>query len=419
MDTLGTGLGGRRRPARHRHPRGLLSLSSVRVLDDAQARGGSDGGQHRLRLLGAAAGHLPGGLYRDRPGETEAQRPKLPASPCFPTDASAQLATAPVIAFVHPKEDVTVDVFTAVANPTRRVLLLSDVHARMPRQAPACRVDVVAQNFLRVSGHHRRWASEGLARNDPLRSSATERRTPGRASRERRRCTCCRRRPTWPRSPSTMRSWCASVPRSTSRCSTTTWRSPGDHHAQPRRSPLDRSSRRPSPSAPGRSLRYLAPEEPGDYTVELLGCSPPDHQRWPTTATVRVRGDRRGGESLRRGPETLEGRVLSGEAYEHPLPIPFGVDPDGDDVSLDRITCSARERFGDDLRRRRDRSCTRAFSGYQGQVVVRLPRHRRRWGQTRRGLGARGGPRRGGQPQARSRSPTTCRCRWGTPTRCG
>ena len=45
----------------------------------------------------------------------------------LPADAPPQLATSPVVAFVHPQEDATLDVFSAVANPTRRVLLLSDV----------------------------------------------------------------------------------------------------------------------------------------------------------------------------------------------------------------------------------------------------------------------------------------------------
>ncbi|MFZ8373977.1 hypothetical protein ACO1L4_13825, partial [Staphylococcus aureus] len=40
----------------------------------------------------------------------------------LPADAPAQLSTAPVVAFVRPQEDATLDVFAAVSNPTGRVL---------------------------------------------------------------------------------------------------------------------------------------------------------------------------------------------------------------------------------------------------------------------------------------------------------
>ena len=65
--------------------------------------------------------------------------------------APPQLSTAPVVAFVHPQEDATLDVFAAVSNPTRRVLLLSDVVAHAEDGA-SLSVDAVGQNYLRVSG---------------------------------------------------------------------------------------------------------------------------------------------------------------------------------------------------------------------------------------------------------------------------
>ena len=69
----------------------------------------------------------------------------------LPADAPPQLATAPVVAFVHPQQDATLDVFAAVSNPTRRVLLLSDVVAAADDGA-SLSVDAVGQNHLRVSG---------------------------------------------------------------------------------------------------------------------------------------------------------------------------------------------------------------------------------------------------------------------------
>ena len=69
----------------------------------------------------------------------------------LPADAPPQLATSPVVAFVHPQQDATLDVFTAVSNPTRRVLLLSDVVGHADEGA-SLSVDAVGQNYLRVSG---------------------------------------------------------------------------------------------------------------------------------------------------------------------------------------------------------------------------------------------------------------------------
>ncbi|MGR9993509.1 hypothetical protein ACUOLX_24590, partial [Escherichia coli] len=59
--------------------------------------------------------------------------------------------TAPVVAFVRPQEDATLDVFAAVSNPTGRVLLLSDV-AASAEEGASLTVDTVGQNDLRVSG---------------------------------------------------------------------------------------------------------------------------------------------------------------------------------------------------------------------------------------------------------------------------
>ena len=52
---------------------------------------------------------------------------------------------------MHPQEDATLDVFTAVSNPTSRVLLLSDVVGHADAGATLS-VDGVGQNYLRVSG---------------------------------------------------------------------------------------------------------------------------------------------------------------------------------------------------------------------------------------------------------------------------
>lgn len=62
-----------------------------------------------------------------------------------------RLTTVPLTAFVRAKEDVTVDVLSAVSNPGGHVLLLSDVTLE-PVDGAALSVDVVGHSALRLSG---------------------------------------------------------------------------------------------------------------------------------------------------------------------------------------------------------------------------------------------------------------------------
>ena len=127
-----------------------MSLESVRVLDDAAATATIVGGTTTFDFSAPAPGHVP---RRTSPSPTALSDATGTARiTILPADAPPQLATAPVVAFVHPQEDATLDVFAAVSNPTRRVLLLSDVVAHAPMPAPSLSVDVVGQNYLRVSG---------------------------------------------------------------------------------------------------------------------------------------------------------------------------------------------------------------------------------------------------------------------------
>ena len=191
--------------------------------------------------------------------------PRRRGSPCCPKTRPAQLATAPVIAFVHPREDATIDVFAAVANPTRRVLLLSEVEADAA-QGASLQVDTVGQNYLRVTGSTATGAP-GQPRHRPLHRQRRHRRRGIERRRARRPSTCFRRRPSSRPSRSMTPSSCAPAPRSTSRCSRTTWR----HRARRSRS-IRRSSRPTAPDslafASGSVLRYLAPSEPGVYPIE-------------------------------------------------------------------------------------------------------------------------------------------------------
>lgn len=62
-----------------------------------------------------------------------------------------KLSVAPVIAFVRPQEDATIDVFPAVSNPAGHVLLISDVSAT-PVGGASLFASTVGREFVRVSG---------------------------------------------------------------------------------------------------------------------------------------------------------------------------------------------------------------------------------------------------------------------------
>ncbi len=86
--------------------------------------------------------------------------------------------------------------------------------------------------------------------------------------------------------------------------------------------------------ASGGVLRYLAPEAPGEYVVQY-GVYATGSPALVDTAEVRitVQSDDANRDPL---PETLEGRVLSGQTTTIPFDS-FGVDPDGDAVALDAV----------------------------------------------------------------------------------
>ncbi|HEX5728783.1 Ig-like domain-containing protein, partial [Microbacterium sp.] len=103
---------------------GAIGLESVRVLDGAAATA--------TVVVGSAAFDFTAGApgtfrvdFTVSDGLSEATG--TARITILAADAPPQLATSPVVAFVHPQQDATLDVFTAVSNPTRRVLLLSDV----------------------------------------------------------------------------------------------------------------------------------------------------------------------------------------------------------------------------------------------------------------------------------------------------
>ncbi|WP_224751980.1 Ig-like domain-containing protein [Microbacterium helvum] len=306
---------------------GTLSLDSVRVLDDAAATATVVGGSTSFDFTAKDPG-----TYRVdftvTDGTSEANG--TARITLLPADAPAQLATSPVVAFVHPREDVTLEVFDAVSNPTRRVLLLSDVIARADEGATLS-VDAVGQNHLRVSGTTADGSPGRLGTVTYLVSDGTE----DAGSRVQGQATVYLLPPAPELAPIAVDD--TIVVRAGAQIDIPVLDndiSPAG--GRPTLNPASVVSSTPDALAfaSGEVLRYLAPSEPGEYGVEysVFTTGSPS---LADTATVRVQVI---DDDANRAPtaDTMEGRVLSGQSAQIDFDG-FGMDPDGDVVTLDSI----------------------------------------------------------------------------------
>ena len=103
-----------------------MTLTAARVLDDAAATATVVGATTQFDFTAAEPGTYRVAVTVLVSGREATGTVRITL---LPSDAPPDLSTAPVVAFVHPQADATIDVFAAVSNPTRRVLLLSDVTA--------------------------------------------------------------------------------------------------------------------------------------------------------------------------------------------------------------------------------------------------------------------------------------------------
>ncbi|HET8926593.1 MAG TPA: Ig-like domain-containing protein, partial [Microbacterium sp.] len=306
---------------------GSLALTAVRVLDDAPAQVVAAAGGTAFDFVAKQAGTYLVSYTVTAGGEPATALARITI---LPADAAADLATSPVIAFVRPNEDATLDVFDAVSNPTRRVLLLSDVEP-LAEASASMTVDAVGQRYIRVTGTTSDSSPGRLGTVRYVVSDGTE----DLGSRLTGEATVYLLPPPPELAPIAVDD--SVVVRAGAQLDIPVL----DNDIAPSGGPLtlDPSAVRSSSAtglafASGGLLRYLAPTEPGDYRVDyaIFGTGAP---QLADTATVRVTviDD----ESNRAPqPETLEGRVLSGQSTSIPFDQ-FGVDPDGDQVSLDRI----------------------------------------------------------------------------------
>ena len=306
---------------------GTISLESVRVLDDAAAVATIVGGSASFDFSAQAAG-----TYRVSFTATDGTKDATGTAriTLLPADAPAQLATAPVVAFVHPQQDATLDVFAAVSNPTRRVLLLDDVVGSAEPGATLS-VDAVGQNHLRVSGTTATGAAGKLGTVAYSVSDGTD----DQGARVEGEATVFLLPPAPELAPIAVDD--AVDVRAGAQIDIPVLENDiAPSGGRPALNPATIESSSPAALAfaGGDVLRYLAPEEPGSYAVEY-GVYTTGAPALADTATVRIEvlADDANRAPL---PERLEGRVLSGESTVIDVDD-FGTDPDGDAVTLDRI----------------------------------------------------------------------------------
>ena len=306
---------------------GTLSLESVRVLDDADAIATAARGSTEFDFSASAPGTYRVGFTVTDGTNDDTGTARITV---LPSDAPPQLATAPVVAFVHPQQDATLDVFVAVENPTRRVLLLSDVVATADPGA-SLSVDVVGQNYLRVSGT---TATSEAGRLGTITYTVSDG-TADRGASVQGEATVYLLPLAPELAPIAVDD--SLVVRAGAQIDIPVL----DNDIAPAggRPILNPASIRSSTDdalafAAGDTLRYLAPEEPGQYRVEysVYTSGAPS---LTDTAVVRI-DVLPNDENRAPQPHTLEGRVLSGQSTVIEFDG-YGMDPDGDVVRLDQI----------------------------------------------------------------------------------
>ena len=377
---------------------GEISLESVRVLDDAAASATVVGGSASFDFAARAPGTFRVGFT-----VTDGTTPATGTAriTILPADAPPQLATSPVVAFVHPQEDATLDVFSAVANPTRRVLLLSNVVGHADAGATLS-VDGVGQNYLRVSGSTPTGAQGRLGTVSYTISDGTD----DQGGQVQGEATVFLLPPAPELAPIAVDD--TIVVRAGSQIDIPVLENDiAPAGGRPTLNPASIVSSSPDALAfaGGDVLRYLAPTEPGDHTIDY-GIYTTGAPSLADSATVRVQvlPDDANRAPL---PETLEGRVLSGQSTLLEFDG-FGMDPDGDVVSLDRIVSQPGSGSAT-IAADGESILYSSVAGYRGQATFRY-RVVDAFGEAGRASRASACSTASPTP-VRSPSPTTCRCR--------
>jgi len=243
---------------------------------------------------------------------------------------NAELSAPPLVAFVRPNEDTTVDVLSAVSNPAHLVLLLSDVRPQAAEGA-SLSVDPVAQSTIRASGTTADGTPGEIGVVRYTISDGTD--NPAAAV-------------TGQLTVILLPAAAADPPIAVADSARVRVGGQVDIPVLANDSAPTGGLLAIDPSrvvnetdaglafATSRTLRYLAPDSPGVYSVTYTAYRVGYPELTDSArVTITVLGDE---TNTAPSPVTLEGRALSGRSTTIGFDA-FGIDPDGDSVVLDAV----------------------------------------------------------------------------------
>lgn len=243
-------------------------------------------------------------------------------------EASQPLSTAPITVFLRQDEDVTIDPFSAVVNPSGGVLILGEASAfELTDTQDALSANVVNGSTLRVSGQTHDGAA-GRIGTFKYTVSSGDQSVIGQAT-------------VFQLDEKSSTQPVAVADQITVRAGAQIDIPVLDNDVAPAGATLMLDPRQTTDDLPGLAfpsgsvLRYLATDEPGSYTLSYRVYSA-GHPGEGSLGTVNVQvtsGD--GNQSPQ--PVDLDRRVVSGESTVITVPT-AGVDPDGDEVTVVGVT---------------------------------------------------------------------------------
>jgi len=305
---------------------GIPLLTGAVVLDESAATVSANAADLSMEFAAEAPGsYLVQYTVRDDRGEQTATVRVTLRDP-----DETVISTPPLTAFVRPNEDATVDVFPAVSNPAGRVLLLSELLPESAERATMS-VDLVGQSMIRVSGSTDDGSPGVLG---VVRYTVSDGTGAAAATAEGELTVILLDSP---ESDPPIAVDDAVTVRAGAQIDIPVLENdsaPAGALFSVDPSKIVNESDAGLAFATGRLVRYLAPSQPGTYSIgyTIFRLGFPDATD-SARVTVTVVGDEANRAPL---PRVLEGRVLSGESVRIPFDR-FGVDPDGDAVTLDRI----------------------------------------------------------------------------------
>ena len=245
-------------------------------------------------------------------------------------EGELHLSTSPITVFVRPKADATVDVLAAVTNPSHRVLLLSEA-LPSPLGGAALDVDVVNQQLLRVKGSTANGQAGVLGVVKYTVSDGTDNplaTTHGEATVILLPIVAVRPPIAIADSVTVRAGAQIDIPVLDNDLA------PDGNALVLNPDGLNSESADGLAFVSGSAIRYLAPETAGTYQLSYSvysAGSPTASATADVHISVLPAGSNRAPE-----PHTLVGRVHAGTTVSIPFD-PFGVDPDGDSVVLERV----------------------------------------------------------------------------------